>query len=196
MPDSLHILPAGGFSREVALIARDLAYERLDFYDDQPQGGIKDMADLPDHGHIALAIGSSQERRKLHQRLEGGPYVFPNLIASQASLLDQAKTQLGQGTIIAAGAILTTEIEIGDFALINLHCSIGHNCRLGHFVSLMPGVRLSGGVTIEDEVYLGTNATVLPGLHIGRGATIGAGAVITKNVPAGETWVGVPGKRI
>ena len=59
----------------------------------------------------------------------------------------------------------------------------------------MPGARLSGGVSLEDEVFIGTNASILPGLHIGKGASIGAGAVVTKDVPANTIVKGVPAKK-
>jgi acetyltransferase-like isoleucine patch superfamily enzyme len=48
---------------------------------------------------------------------------------------------------------------------------------------------------IEDDVNIGAGAVILPGIRLGAGCTIGAGAVVTKDVPAGETWVGVPARR-
>lgn len=51
-------------------------------------------------------------------------------------------------------------------------------------------------VRIGNDVWIGANATILPGVSIGDGAIIGAGAVVTHDVPAGETWVGNPARRI
>jgi len=49
---------------------------------------------------------------------------------------------------------------------------------------------------VKKGANIGANATILPGITIGEGATIGAGSVVTKNVPAGETWVGNPAKNL
>ena len=48
--------------------------------------------------------------------------------------------------------------------------------------------------TIEDEASIGSGSTILCGINIGRGAVIGAGSVVTKNVPDGQVWVGNPAK--
>lgn len=51
-------------------------------------------------------------------------------------------------------------------------------------------------VTIEDHVWIGARATVMPGVHIGRGAVIGTGSVVTKDVPAGSIVAGIPARKI
>ena len=52
------------------------------------------------------------------------------------------------------------------------------------------------GIKIQDDVWVGTNAVILDGVEIGKGSVIGAGAVVTKSVPAGSIVVGVPGRVI
>ncbi len=193
---TLHILPAGGFSHEVAALALACDFSDSCYYDDYKQkAGIKSPSELKVGAQLALAIGSSQERKKIYASLKGD-YQFPSLIHPTALLMSPETIRMGCGAIICAGSILTTNISLGDFVIINLHSSIGHDCVLGDFVSLMPGARLSGGVILEDEVYVGTNASILPGLRIGKGATIGAGAVVTKNVAPHTTVVGIPAKEI
>ena len=71
---------------------------------------------------------------------------------------------------------------------------VSHDCVIGDYVSVSPGALINGNVTVEDDVFVGTGAIILPGRHIGRGATIGAGAVVTKDVPPGATAVGVPAR--
>jgi acetyltransferase-like isoleucine patch superfamily enzyme len=51
-------------------------------------------------------------------------------------------------------------------------------------------------IVIEDDVFIGANSIILKGVHIGAAAIIGAGSVVTKNIPAGETWAGNPAKFI
>jgi sugar O-acyltransferase (sialic acid O-acetyltransferase NeuD family) len=167
-----------------------------EFYDHHVKGNqIKSVSELIPNSDVALAIGSSQERKKIYQSLSNN-YNFPSLIHPSSLLMSSAEISIGKGAIICAGTILTTHISIGDFVVLNLHCSIGHDCVLGNFVSLMPGARLSGGVTVEDDVFIGTNASVLPGLRLGKGSTIGAGAVVTKNVPANTVVSGIPAKKM
>ena len=67
---------------------------------------------------------------------------------------------------------------------------------IGDYVTFAPAVRCNGNVTIGDGAYIGAGAIIRQGLTIGAGATIGMGAVVTKAVPAGETWIGNPARPI
>jgi acetyltransferase-like isoleucine patch superfamily enzyme len=58
----------------------------------------------------------------------------------------------------------------------------------------MPGAVIAGEVMIEDFASIGSNATVLPRLKIAKGAIVGAGAVVTKDIPPGMTVVGNPAR--
>ncbi len=111
-----------------------------------------------------------------------------------------------------------TTIEIGEHTFINSHCSlvgpghikIGNNCLFGprvaliavnhQFTDLKTPIRLQGhtakGITIEDDCWLGYGVVVVDGITIGRGSVIGAGAVITKDIPPFSIAVGVPAKVI
>jgi acetyltransferase-like isoleucine patch superfamily enzyme len=65
---------------------------------------------------------------------------------------------------------------------------------LDDFVSVFPGATISGDVHLGEGVTIGTGANVLPGISIGRYALVGAGAVVTRDVPDGVTVAGVPAK--
>jgi len=97
---------------------------------------------------------------------------------------------------------------------------VGNNCKIESFVSIPPGVEagdsifFASGVTftndkhpdlsnkdwkqektiVKDGAGFGANATILPGITIGKGAFVGAGAVVTKSVPPYETWLGNPAR--
>jgi sugar O-acyltransferase (sialic acid O-acetyltransferase NeuD family) len=192
-PQLIHILPQGAFASEVFSLARTLGFSEFKFYDDHPKPGTLNLKDLPKNGVACVAVGDPATRKTIVKRL--APALdLPSLIHPQALLMETGKITIGKGCIITAGVILTTNIKVGDFVLLNLHSSVGHNCVLGDFSSLMPGARLSGGVILEKAVYIGTNACVLPNIRIGENAVVGAGAVVTKDVAANTTVVGVPAK--
>ena len=67
---------------------------------------------------------------------------------------------------------------------------------MGNNVHIGPGAKLAGSIIIEDNVFVGINATILPRIKIGKNAIIGAGAVVTKDVLADRTVVGNPARLI
>jgi sugar O-acyltransferase (sialic acid O-acetyltransferase NeuD family) len=108
---------------------------------------------------------------------------------------------IGLGTVICAGNILTTNITIGKHVQINLDCTIGHDMFMRDYATLAPGVHISGCVQLGKRTYVGTGAVILNGTQeqpiiIGDDVTIGAGACVTKSVPDGLTVVGIPAKPI
>jgi serine acetyltransferase len=97
---------------------------------------------------------------------------------------------------VTAGCIFTCDIRVGDFNLFNLQTTVGHDAQIASGCVINPSVNLSGGVVVGDRVLIGTGAQILENRTIGSGATIGAGAVVTRDVEAGTTVVGVPAKPI
>jgi sugar O-acyltransferase (sialic acid O-acetyltransferase NeuD family) len=209
------IVGAGGFAREVAWLIRDInrnkkSYEFAGFI-------VSDLSKLGEHdcrenvlgdynwiqsnrGKIdALAIGIGTPSIRIiiasdltasFQELE-----WPALIHPTAQF-DRASAKVGPGTIVCAGVIGTVNLVLDPFVMVNLACTIGHEAHLGRGCVLNPTVNISGGVSLDEGVLVGTGAQVLQYIHVGRGAIIGAGAVVTKDVAEGETVVGVPAKPI
>jgi UDP-3-O-[3-hydroxymyristoyl] glucosamine N-acyltransferase len=76
------------------------------------------------------------------------------------------------------------------------HVHVGHDAIIGDGCEFAPGTVICGWAEIGDDVKMGVNVSVLPYRKVGKGARIGAGSVITKDVPAGEVWVGNPGRKL
>ena len=100
--------------------------------------------------------------------------------------------EIGAGTTIDRGYMRDTVIGAGT-KIDNL-CHIGHNCAIGRHCIIVAGCVLGGSVTLEDFVQMGIQAAVLPHLRVGKGAKLAAASTAMRDVPAGETWGGVPSK--
>ena len=109
--------------------------------------------------------------------------------------------EIGVGTVICAGNILTVNIRLGKHVQINLDCTIGHDVVMDDYSTLAPGVHISGYVRLGKRVYIGTGAVIINGTEdspiiIGDDVVVGAGACVNKSIPAGLTVVGVPAKPV
>jgi acetyltransferase-like isoleucine patch superfamily enzyme len=112
--------------------------------------------------------------------------------------VDHGTIEIGDDFAINRGALLAAHerITIGDHAMIAEYVSIRDN---GHsFADPMTPMRHQGydvaPIRIGNDVWIGRGAVVLKGVTIGDGAIIAANAVVTKNVPAGEIWAGIPAR--
>ncbi len=200
------ILGAGGFGREVNLIIQQLIkkyndYNFIGFFDEVDKtkefgeyylGDLNKLNSWADRISIAIAVGDGRVRKDLVKRITNKKVDFAKLISPYAILNDVM--DIGKGSIICAGANFTTNIQVDDFVVVNLNATIGHDCHLSNFSSIMPGANLAGSVTLHNAAFVGSGANILNGLHVGDSAILGAGAVLTKNLEANKTAVGIPAK--
>ena len=139
---------------------------------------------------------------------------------------DVQSKQIGEGTRVWQYVVILPGAVIGRDGNICSHCFIENQVVVGDRVTVKCGVQLWDGVTLEDDVFvgpnatftndreprsrnasatllptlvkkgasIGANATILPGLTIGEGAMVGAGAVVTKDVPPHTLVVGNPAR--
>lgn len=195
------IVGAGGFGREVRTMLDISNFTFQGFIDDDTtKPNVKfDIKTYKEEGNretnLLVAIGSSKVRQAVVQKLSNG-FNFLSITHPQAILQEKASIRMGKGSIICAGSILTCNISLGDFTIVNLNCTIGHDVKTGNFCSIMPGVNISGEVTLGQAVLIGSGASILQGITIGDGAIIGAGAVVTNDIPPNCTAVGIPAKPI
>jgi sugar O-acyltransferase (sialic acid O-acetyltransferase NeuD family) len=206
------IIGAGGFAREVAWLIGEInraspIYECLGFV-------VSDLSQLSGHdsrdqvlgdfnwleanrGVDAVAFGIGNPAAKLTLSVELGSR-FPKLewpaLVHPTVQFERSSCKLDRGVVLCAGTIGTVNLVFGPFCMVNLSCTIGHESRIGEACVLNPTVNISGGVTLERGVLVGTGAQVLQYVTVGAGATVGGGAVVTKDVEPGTTVVGMPAK--
>lgn len=126
---------------------------------------------------------------------------------------------LGDYSVIESFACINNavgDVVIGDHTRIGLHNTIIGPVEIGNNVNLAQGITVTAlnhnfsdtkkrideqgvstnPVTIEDDVWVGANAVILPGVTIGEHCVVAAGAVVTKDVPPHSLVAGVPAKVI
>ena len=140
--------------------------------------------------------------------------IRPGAIYSTASVGNNTRT--GHNFLVRENTVIGNGCLIGTNVVIDNACTIGDNCsfqtgayiptgtKIGNRVFLGPNASLTNdktplrteynleAITLEDDVTVGSNATIMPGITVGEGAFIAGGAVITKDVPAWTLAKGNP----
>ena len=203
----LVIIGAGGFGREVSWLVERInavsqQWNLLGFVDDNDAiqskiidnykviGKIDDLTNYPD-AYVICCIANTKVRKKIVNKVENN---FATLI--DPSAINSSKVQIGEGSVICANAVITIDIKIGKHNIIDVSSTIGHDAVLEDFVTLYPGVNVSGNTLICNGTELGTGTQVIQGLTVGKNSIVGAGAVVVKDLPGDCTAVGVPAKVI
>tara|TARA_R110002072_G_scaffold242550_1_gene401305 strand:- start:1429 stop:2058 length:630 start_codon:yes stop_codon:yes gene_type:complete len=141
---------------------------------------------------VCLALSSGHLRATLARRCDDAGIALVE--ARAASVVEMDDVVLGDGACLSPFVTLTSNIRIGRAFHANLYSYIEHDCVVGDYVTLAPGAKVNGAITIGDHAYIGANAVIRQGLSIGERAVIGMGAVVTMDVPAGATVVGNPAR--
>jgi len=143
--------------------------------------------------NVVVAIGDPSTRKRVVESLPDETtftkVIHPNAIISEW-------VQIGEGSIITAGVIITCNIKIGKHSQLNLHTTIGHDCELGDYFTTAPGANIIGNCTFGEKVYFGTNASVRQGVSICNDVTIGMGGVVVKNIYESGIYIGNPLKKL
>ncbi|WP_431164676.1 acetyltransferase [Tenacibaculum halocynthiae] len=209
---NIAIFGAGGFGREVKTIIDKIneqtpkTFNFLGFYDDGIEkgkiinnypvlGGIEELNALDEDLSLVISIGDPQIKTAIVEKIKTAKIDYPVIVHPNASISND-DVEIGKGSIICEGSIVTCNIKIGDFVILNLMCTVGHDSIIDNYCAFMPSVNISGEVHIKNGVYVGTGAKIINMLEIGEGTIVGAGAVVSKSLPSKCTAVGIPAKPI
>jgi len=145
--------------------------------------------------YFAVCVGSNNRARvDIHNKLITNGLIPVTAVHHRAWVADSAT--LGHGSQILAGAMICEHAVIGAQTIVNTRANVDHDCVVGKGVHIMGQACIAGEVIIEDFVSIGSNATILPRLHIGAGAFVGAGAVVTHDVPENIVVAGNPARAL
>ncbi len=201
----LIIIAAGGLGREAAAVVdRSSQWELLGFLDDEPAlvgtevcgrpvlGGI---AAAQEHPTVSLLVcaGRGQSRQAIVTRLHElgvGNDSFATLIAPDVHV--PKSCFVGVGSILLSGTVLTADVTVGAHVVAMPGVVMTHDNHVGDFATLCARVTLGGSVAVGEAAYLGMGSLVKERLEVGAGSTLGMGAVLLRDLPPGETWVGIP----
>lgn len=211
-PQIVAIAGAGGLGRETASLLLALqtsgGVEAAGFLDDDPAlagrtvlglpvlGPLETIRSMPE-ARLVLALGSPSDRaarQRIVERLDLASDRYASLIDPSVSI--GAEVEIGSGSIVFAGTVLTQGIRVGLHAVMMPNVVLTHDDVVGDYVTFGAGAKLAGRVTIGDCAYLGSGAVLREGTSVGAGALLGMGSVLLDDVPAGETWAGVPAGRV
>lgn len=192
MYKKLALYGAGGHASEVIAQLKTVNYQTIKLFVDEKYV-TKDLCSIdefnPEEYLIMIPVSDSDARQKmvnnLPQETEYWSFIHPT-----ALLMDNPTIKLGVGCFIGAYSILTTDIVLGNHAILNRGVHIGHGCRIGDYFSAMPSSVVSGDVVIGNNVYLGTNASVKEKINICDGVTIGMNSPVHHNITESGIYVG------
>jgi sugar O-acyltransferase (sialic acid O-acetyltransferase NeuD family) len=198
---ALIIVGAGGLGRQALSYALESGLDVAGFIDDDPHAldGAETgfavlettdaMVNRPDHEFV-VAVGDPAVRRSLAQAVLRIGGRLRSLIHPKAFV--ERTATIGPGCIIHPFALVGVSAQVGENSVINVHATASHDTIVGSNCVVSPYVALNGGSSLEDGVFVGTHATVLPGVRIGAHSKISAGAVVFSDVEPGSFVAGNP----
>jgi sugar O-acyltransferase (sialic acid O-acetyltransferase NeuD family) len=214
---NLIIIGAGGHGSEVYSYTQDLVREtpglrvtgfvdehkaRGDWGETEVLGNFEDLRDLVGkNGDVTYvyitAVGNNRVRRELVEKLTrmGAPNLSAWSLIHPRACVGRG-VNIGIGTCLAPGSIVTTRVRIGEHCIVNVNASVSHDSVVGDFVNINPGAVVAGNARIGDGCFIGAGATVIDKVSVGAWSIIGAGAVVVDDIPPHVTAVGVPARVI
>jgi acetyltransferase EpsM len=157
-------------------------------------GGDEQLGRLLERGveYLIVGFGDCMSRIRAADEALSKGYKLVTALHPNAVIADDVK--IGEGTVVAAGAVINPAAIIGRNVIVNTSSSVDHECQVGDGAHICPGAHLSGSVRVERAAWIGTGASVRDRVQIGAGSIIGVGAVVVDDIPAGVVAYGNPAK--
>ena len=204
------IFGAGGFGRELACIIQQINKEKptwnfIGFFDDgieagtelqygKALGGIDVLNAWDKPISVAIALGSPKVLRTVVGKITNPNVEFPNVVAPNVLFMDEGSIIMGKGNIIFPNSLISCNVILGDFNMLNVYTQIGHESEFGNYNVVMPTTNISGGVVIGDANLFGVKSTVLQYKKVGNEVVLSPGSVLSRTAKDGKIYLGNPAK--
>lgn len=203
------LVGAGGLAREVLAAIRMAGRpDPIGMLDDRPAlagtevdgvpvlGG-SDLVHEHQDAQVIVCVANAHRpagRREVVRRLGLPAERYATVVHPHASVAPGV--ELGEGTVLLAGVVITAPQRVGAHVVAMPHVLLTHDDVVGDFVTMAGRATLAGAVEVGEAAYLGSGCLIREGVTIGAEAVIGMGATVLDDVPAGQTWVGLPARKL
>lgn len=143
-----------------------------------------------------VAIGGTRGRDRIEIQNYLVSVGLEPIIAKHPTAFVAGDVKVGEGSQILANSAICSDAVVGKACIINTGAIVDHECFLEDGVHVSPGAHLAGLIRVGKCSTIGIGATVLPRLKIGENSIVGAGSVVTKNVPPNVVLYGNPARVI
>lgn len=163
--------------------------------DDVPVlGDLPDILSLKNHVKVVCAgVGDPNLKKRFVEKTQNYGFQFAESLVHPSVYISK-RNKIGIGNIICEGTIMTTNVEIKNFVIINRGVNISHDDVIADYVTVAPGVNIAGNVYIQEGAYIGIGSSIREKTIIGSWSIIGGGAFVKEDVPEKTLYVGVPAK--
>jgi sugar O-acyltransferase (sialic acid O-acetyltransferase NeuD family) len=191
------IIGAGGFAREIRAHVKNknIKFFVSDEYYKENDENIHPLSSFDPNKYTAIiGVGDPNSKKILIDQLPTNTN-FWTYISPNAKIIDD-NIEIGEGSFICDGVIITTNVKLGKHVQLNLSTTVGHDTIIGDFFTSAPCVNISGNVLIGDFVYIGTNSVIKEKITITDDVIIGLNCGVVSNIVEKGVYVGTPQKKI
>ncbi len=138
--------------------------------------------------------GDSAKRERILSSFNLPPERWATIVHPSAVI--SPNSAIGHGTVVLGRAVIQPGVKVGAQCILNSGTIIEHDSVVGDYTHVAPGVVTGGKVGIGKGCFIGLGSRIRDHISIGDNVTVGVGSVVLTDIPAGETVVGVPARRI
>lgn len=129
---------------------------------------------------LVIAIGKASIRRNIFEEIKRRGISLFNYVHSSAQVMPEVT--LGEGTVVCPNTIINVGAKLADNVVVNVFCSVGHGASIGSHAVLSPYCALSGNSKLGACGFMGTRATLFPGVVMGDGCIVDAHSAVRQSV--------------